>query len=189
MTCRATLLVAVVTAALATAAVAQNIYTWKDKNGVVHFADQKPQGVQNVEQRSLGENAPVLSTGGDETPGANPGSEAAGTPSPAGGAAAQDLEQEPRPARVIVTEHNAKPDGQQTRKVTGVVKNVGGEIAHRVSVMVSITDPGQGTTCLSGEISVEPSDLDPGQTGTFSDYVTTPCFLGNAGVDIHPAWD
>ena len=36
---------------------------------------------------------------------------------------------------------------------------------------------------------IDPENLDPSDRGTFDDYVDTPCFLGNADIEISPAWD
>lgn len=168
-------------------ALGQAVYKWKDSRGVIHFSDEAPPNVQNVEKRAMEPQPPLVVQ--DE----QAGGEAAETPAPevlvvetpeTTGRTARSQ----GPAQVVVQDRKVTPDGPQTRHVTGKVKNVGGKSARRVGIVVTVTDADQGSICLRTEASVGPDILAPGETGSFDEYVDTPCFLGNFSIDIAPVW-
>jgi len=167
--------------ALAGIAQAQTVYTWKDAQGVLHFSDEAPVGVEKFEKRTL-EEAPAATAEG-ETPAEvlTVVTPVPPTPEPAQRYAGD--------ARVVLAQHQLLPAGPSTRRLTGTVKNSGGKLARRVTVIVNITDAAQGSPCVSEELPVTPADLPPGGTGKFEGDIETPCFLGSAGVEINPAWD
>jgi hypothetical protein len=57
-----------------------------------------------------------------------------------------------------------------------------------VYVGIRVTDTGQGDECVREDIDVNPSELSPGETGTFAAWFDNPCFLGEAKVDLTPGW-
>ena len=167
-------------------AMAQSVYTWTDKHGVVHFSDEAPPGVKGVEKRTL-ETAPPLVSGqdGEATPGETPvlAVTPVAEPTKASKHAAEG------PSEVVLTGRKVLPEGgARTRHLIGTVKNVGGEDATEVAVVIKVTDAGQGSECLTTEASVEPETLKPGEEGKFDQFVETPCFLGDFAVDVAPAW-
>jgi hypothetical protein len=68
--------------------------------------------------------------------------------------------------------------------VSGEVKNVGGEDARSVAVIISAVDATAGTPCLREEVNVAPSSLRPGETGNFAADLDDPCLSGGTPVDI-----
>ena len=166
-------------------ALAQSVYTWTDEKGVIHFADEAPPDVKNVEKRALEAPQPLIR---DEQAEGTPGEviEVA-TPVPEPTVQSGKIVSE-GPARVVLTQRKAIPEGAETRHLIGEVKNIGGETATRVAIIIKVTDADQGSECVSGEVAIDPETLEPGQDGTYDDYVDTPCFLGNASIEITPIW-
>ncbi|GIW42334.1 MAG: hypothetical protein KatS3mg076_2911 [Candidatus Binatia bacterium] len=162
----------------ATALAGQRVYTWQDERGVLHFSDQPPPPGAKASEKWVEPLEPVGSSAPES--GTSPAGEAeAPRPAPA---------EDGRP-QVVVTSRMASPVAERVWRISGEVRNTGGGEARRVAVIVRVTDPGQGTECLTTALPVEPADLPPGATGKFEDYLESPCFLGNAGVEVVPEWN
>jgi hypothetical protein len=175
---------------LVSSAVAQTVYTWKDDKGVVHFADESPEGVKNVEKLTLDVPAPLVSEDtGDEggAPGGESGEKIAVTPAAGGGQ--PPAGQFSGPAEVIFLGAELFANSSTERKVIGKLRNTGGDPAHKISVRVVIADGDTGNLCTTGELDGEPRDLGPGDTGGFQGLLNTPCFLGNPKITYYPEWD
>ncbi len=168
---------------------AQSVYMWRDERGVLNFSDQPPPtGVRGVEERVLeGRTPPVAGPTPAPAEGSVPGAAAGGEPGAA--RAGQRQPREEGPSRVVLARQEVEPVSPDVREVKGTVVNTGGTTARRVAVVYRITDPGQGTPCITGEIPVEPEDLEPRAIGHFAAFLETPCFRGNAGIELSPAWD
>ncbi len=186
--------VALAMLAVVRGATAQDVYTWTDERGVVHFSDVPPVGVPNVEKREVKpfpeSQKQTAGGGGAAAPASAPAAVESGQPpsdQSAPGKAARS-EEFRGPARVIATSREVTPRGPRSRHVIGSVKNVGGRAARRVAVILRVADS-QGGECLREEVDVAPSTLGSGETGNFDTTIDTPCFLEDAGVDIEPSWD
>jgi uncharacterized protein DUF4124 len=161
-----------------TTASAQTFYKWTDDGGVVHLSDAPPVNVKGVEERNLRAEPAVKSSGIEPAEGSADAAPKEGD--------AKDAE---GPARVILTSHQTPRTGPSAMHIIGVVKNVGGAEARRVSITISAVDSTQGTPCLNEEAAVTPSTLRPGQTGNFDVDVDSPCLAGDTNVDLAPVWD
>jgi len=170
-------------------AAAQAVYVWRDERGVLNFSDQPPPtDIPGVEERLLGVSpAPVGAATPAPSGGVGFGEE--GRTETGGSPAGRNRQREEGPARVVIARQEVEPVSQDVRELRGRVLNMGGTTARRVAVAYRITDPGQGTPCITGEIPVEPGDLEPRATGQFEALLETPCFRGNAGIELSPAWD
>lgn len=175
---------------------AQTVYTWKDSSGVVHFSDENPEGVQGVETLTLEAPAPLVSETGEE--GGDPSAVVAPVPGgqaeqpeQPGGAGVETEGSAPRGASqvVLVGEPDLSAVSSTQRRVRGRLQNLGGEPARRVSVRVVVADANTGGLCAAGEINADPSELGPGENGTFEGDLNTPCFYANPRVAYYPEWD
>lgn len=172
---------------LASQAMGQTVYTWKDDKGVVHFSDENPEGVKGVETLTLEQPAPLVSEtgeGGGEpqmmvTPAAG-GPEGEGAPPPGG---------VPGGAEIVFQGAELAPVSATQRRVRGKLRNVGGQTARLISVRVVIADGDSGNLCATTEIDATPRDLGPGENGTFEGDLDTPCFYGNPKIAYYPEWD
>jgi hypothetical protein len=184
---------------LATVAVAQTVYTWKDDKGVVHFSDENPEGIKNVEKLQLEAPAPLVTEGGQEGApgeGTGDGSTMVVTPAagqPQGGGAPPQAQAQPQPpagpAEVVFLGADLSPLNATQRAVRGKVRNAGGGPALKVAVRVVIADGDSGNLCMTGEMNVTPRDLGAGETGAFEGTLDTPCFYGNPTINYYPEWD
>jgi hypothetical protein len=185
---------------LGSIAVAQTVYTWRDDKGVVHFADENPEGVKNVEKLTLDVPAPLVSEGGEggAPQGGEPGSGAPGetmvvTPAAPGAQAGGAPEAAPPPpsgpSEVVFLGADLSPTSATQRHVRGKLKNVGGNTALKVAVRIVVADGGTGNLCTTGELAVQPSELGPSESGTFEGDIDTPCFYGNPSISYYPEWD
>ncbi len=156
-------------------AAAQTFYKWTDDRGIVHFSDSAPVNTKNVEERSLPPPGP-----------AKPQEESQGEPTEKG--APPDTKTtsgtNEGPARVVLVSSRSPRTGPSAVHVSGEVKNVGGEDARTVAVIVSAVDVTAGTPCLHEELGVTPSTLRPGETGNFDGDIDDPCLSGGTPVDI-----
>lgn len=144
---------------------AQTVYKWTDEQGTVHFADSPPVNTKNVEERNL------------PPPPAAPANEQA-TPAAGKAAGAEG------PARIVLIAKHAPRIGPTAVHVSGEVKNIGGADASDVSVTVTAVDSTAGTPCLHQEVSVTPSTLGPGETGSFDAEIDDPCLAGGTPLSI-----
>lgn len=180
---------------LGSMAAAQTVYTWRDDKGVVHFSDENPEGVKNVEKLTLDVPAPLVSDGGEGQQGggppgeggpgetmvvtpAAPGPQAGATPAPPNG-----------PSEVVFLGADLSPISNTQRHVRGKLRNVGGNTALKVAVRIVVADGGTGNLCTTGELAAQPLELGPGESGTFEGDIDTPCFLGNPSISYYPEWD
>ena len=147
----------------------QTFYKWTDSQGIVHFSDSPPTNTKNVEERSLP--PPVLQAPQE--------SGEKGVPAEAKASGTSE-----GPARVVLVSSHAPHTGPSAVHVSGEVKNVGGEDARSVAVIVSAVDVTAGTPCLREELNVAPSNLRPGETGNFEADIDDPCLSGGTPVDI-----
>ncbi|HVO24275.1 MAG TPA: DUF4124 domain-containing protein [Candidatus Margulisiibacteriota bacterium] len=147
----------------------QTFYKWTDDRGIVHFSDSPPVNTKNVEERNLPPQAPGTPEEGGEQ----------GAPPDAKTSGAND-----GPAHVVLVSRRAPRTGPSAVHVSGKVKNVGGEDARGVAVIVSAVDMTAGTPCLHEELNVSPPSLRPGETGTFDATIDDPCLSGGTPVDI-----
>jgi len=182
----------VVVLLVASQALAQTVYTWRDENGVVHFSDENPEGVKGVETLTLEQPAPLVSETGE---GGEP--QMMVTPAPArpegeGGAQGEG----PPPAdaitgaaEVLFQGAELSPIGDTRRRVRGKLRNAGGDTARMISVRVVIADGDTGNLCITTEIFANPRDLGPGESGGFEGELDTPCFYGNPKIAYYPEWD
>ena len=153
---------------------AQTFYKWTDERGVVHLADEPPPDARGVEERHLP--APPIPPPAP----ADEGEEAKAAPAEASAKKGR--------AQVILLTHQAIRNGPNAAHVVGEVKNIGGENAATVEVMISAVDVTQGTPCLSEQAAVNPSTLAPGETGNFDVDLDSPCLAGGTPVNIAPVW-
>jgi len=166
------------------AASAQTFYKWTDERGVVHFSDAPPPPrTGGVEERKLPPPSSQESALA-ESPGAAAAS--ATEPDAIGKKSAEPGE---GPAHVIIVSRQTPRTGPSTLHVLGEVKNVGGDDAHAVGVTITALDSSQGAPCLTQQVAVAPSTLRAGETGQFDIDVDSPCLLGEANVDVAPAWE
>ncbi len=150
---------------------AQTVYTWTDKGGTVHFADHAPADAGNVEERNLPARQPI--TGGEDADvAAKAAADGTATPGAAG------------PAKLLVVSSKSDHSGPTSMHVSGIVKNAGGAAATGVAVVVSSLDPGQGNPCFHSEVSVSPSTLQGGETGTFESDIDSPCLQEGTTLDL-----
>jgi len=173
-------------------ATAQTVYTWKDANGVVHFSDENPEGVKNVEKLTLEAPVPLISESGAETEGGEGGGtgEAAVTPVAGQQAGATPAGPPPTgPSEVVFMGADLATIGTTQRHVRGKLRNVGAEVARRVAVRVVVTDADTGNLCTTGDIGAQPGDLGPGENGFFEGDIDSPCFFGNPKIGYYPEWD
>jgi hypothetical protein len=154
-------------------AVGQTFYKWTDTQGIVHFSDLPPVDTKNVEERSL----PPPPVGAPEEGGEKGGDQ--GAP-----ADTKTSDTNGGPARVVLLSSHTPRTGPSAVHVSGEVKNVGGEDARSVAVVVSAVDVTAGTPCLREELNVAPSSLRPGETGSFDADIDDPCLSGGTPVDI-----
>jgi hypothetical protein len=182
--------VAVVTVLLAASlASAQTVYTWTDGQGVVHFSDENPEGVQGVETLTLEAPVPLVS----ELEGQGEGEGEAGgegesqmVVTPIGEASDAPP---PGPAEVVFQGAELAVIGDTQRKVRGRLRNVGGRTARRIAVRVVVTDGDSGNLCMTTDFGAQPAELDAGADGTFEGELDTPCFYGNPKLAYYPEWD
>jgi hypothetical protein len=158
-------------------AAGQAVYKWTDERGVVHFSDVAPPAGTKYQVRDLPPPPPP--------PPPPPAAEAAVD---AGGGAAAPAGERSGPALVEIVEQEEAAAGDDTHEYRGKVKNVGGATASDVVVLVSVTETNQGAECLDEEVEVEPANLAPGETGTYSTQFSNPCFLGPTRTSIKPDW-
>lgn len=155
---------------------AQTFYKWTDDAGTVHFSDVPPANVKNVEERSLPP-APAA-----------PANPPEGTSEEAKEEAKAPAANE-GPARVVLVSKHAPRTGPSGIHISGEVKNVGGAEARSVSIIVTAVDSTAGTPCLHQEVSVTPSTLRSGETGTFDAEINDPCLSGGTPIDIATSSD
>jgi hypothetical protein len=148
-------------------AAGQTFYKWTDDHGTVHFSDSPPANTKDVEERTLPPPPVAVAPEGGATP----------TDSKTPGAGEG-------PARVVLVSRRVPRTGPSAVHATGEVKNVGGEDARGVSVVVSAVDATSGTPCLHEQVSVSPSTLRPGESGNFDADIDDPCLAGGTAVDI-----
>lgn len=159
----------------------QTVYRWTDEKGVVHFSDSSPPKGTKYERHRLPAAPAVAVTGRAPTP------EAKGNDVSAQGEA-ESAAAASGPARVILKDEHVEQAGPSAREFSGTVKNVGGAEAGDVYIAITVTNLDQGDECVQDEIAVVPSTLAPDATGVFAATLDTPCFFGNAGVDLVPEW-
>jgi hypothetical protein len=160
-------------------ATGQTFYKWTDDRGIVHFSDSPPENTKNVEERSLPRPAP-----------GRPEEDSQKEPSEKGPPTdAKPSDASEGPAHVVLVSSRAPHTGPSAVHVSGEVKNVGGEDAHSVTVIVSAVDVTAGTPCLHTELGVNPSSLRPGETGNFDGNIDDPCLSGGTPVDITASSD
>jgi len=154
---------------------AQRITRWFDEKGIVHFSTSPPPPGVKYEMLNL----PVVST---------ESSKSKKSPEQAkSGAVESTTSQED--ARIVLKEKDSETVGPSSREFRGTVKNVGGERARDVSVVLSVFEDGQGNDCLQNDLRVKPSSLKPGETGTYSVVLESPCFFGRPRIQITPRWE
>jgi hypothetical protein len=93
------------------------------------------------------------------------------------------------PPSLEISEQEEEAVGETTHEYRGKVKNVGGGKASGVVVQIRVTDANQGAECVDEEVQVRPSNLGPGETGTYSAEFTNPCYFGPTTASIRPNWD
>lgn len=159
----------------------QTFYRWTDERGIVHITDNPPQGVKyDTEQLK----PPPPAT--DQKPAvATDGSAAETTDKDT----ATGEEKEASPARVIIEEQTNRSAGGSTKTFAGKTTNTGGTEARNVAIEITVTETVQGASCLRQRISVSPSALPPGESGSFSARLDNPCFHGPTDVQLTPRWD
>jgi Domain of unknown function (DUF4124) len=178
--------------ALVPAAQGQRIYRWTDEKGTVHFSQEPPENVKDVEVKDL----PVPDTEPTAAPSAAPApAKAVSTPAnvtPAAEAATPAAASTKKPvspqAQVDVVKQQSISMGGENQAISGKVENKGGSKARNVVVTVTVTETVQGAQCLHQDIPVRPSSLNPGETGEFSANFQNPCFYGPTKVDLQPNW-
>ena len=92
-------------------------------------------------------------------------------------------------AFVELTAQSSEEISRSERLFTGEVTNNGEKTASNVTVSITVTDSQAGGHCLSAEMTVSPSTLEPGETGKYEDEFNHPCFSGKAAVELVPEWD
>jgi Domain of unknown function (DUF4124) len=158
-------------------AAAQPVYKWTDERGVVHFSDAPPATGTDFQIRDLPPPPPTPpEENGVENNAAQPA--AAGTPS----------SKNEGPASVQITEQKEDAVGESAHEYRGEVKNVGGAKATGVVVLIQVTETNQGAECLNEQVEVQPPDLGPGETGTYSAQFSNPCYFGPTKSNIRPDW-
>jgi hypothetical protein len=190
MWCRRITLALAVILLFGSAAASQTVYTWKDDKGVVHFADEKPEGVNDVEKLTLEAPAPLVSGREEgEQPAEGGDAESMSVTPAAGGGSDAQAQRASGPSEVVFLGAELSPAGKTARNVRGRVRNSGGEPARRVTVRVVITDAQSGNLCTAGDLDVTPAALGAGETGTFEGTLDTPCFYANPKISYYPEWD
>lgn len=154
---------------LAVPTCAQTYYKWTDERGTVHLSDQPPPG-KKVEERVL-EPRRALAPPADTAPRAE-------TTPPSQG-----------PAQVVVEKQDVVRVGGNAVRITGELKNTGGNVAENVTVVVKANDAVQGNPCLEREISPTAPTLAPGARTSFEAEITDPCLFGDAPVQVSVRWD
>jgi hypothetical protein len=157
-------------------AAGQTFYKWTDDRGIVHFSDSAPVNTKNVEERNLPRPAP----GAPEPPHGAPQEDGEKGAPPEGKTSGTNE----GPAHVVLVSSHTPRTGPSAVHVSGEVKNVGGEDARGVAVIISAVDVTAGTPCLREELNVAPSSLRPGETGSFDADIDDPCLSGGTPVDI-----
>lgn len=160
-------------------AFSQTYYKWTDEQGVVHLSDQAPAAAKGVQERVL-EPLPAARLQQPESIG--------DVPAPAGQLGAGAKPAAAGPARVVLDGYQSPRTGPSSMIVNGTVKNVGGETAEDVVVRLSAADAAQGNPCLDTEVSVNPSTLGAGESGTFDTALDDPCLSGEAKIEVRPHW-
>lgn len=152
---------------------AQFVTRWINANGVVTFSTSPPPpGVKYEAIHLPSYRARAAdSDQGDGSGSTNPN--AAGTTPPKSG-----------PAQLEVKDHSTTSLGDTQWLLAGKVKNEGGTAADGVGIRISVLEDGQGNPCLEDQGSVNPSTLQPGETGTFELTFDSPCFFGGPAIDI-----
>ncbi len=171
----------------------QAVYRWTDERGVVHFSDSPPPAGTEVQVQNLPavpaaptsdgvspDDAPAPGT--EVTPAAPEGAAAEG------GATAQTGREKKKPAQLAVIDQQVRAQDGGVREFSGTVKNTGGATAHDVVVVISVTEPVQGASCLREEVDVQPSVLKPDEVGSYSIELENPCFYGPINTDVNPDW-
>jgi hypothetical protein len=92
-------------------------------------------------------------------------------------------------AFVQLTDQSSEEISTSERLFTGEVTNNGDKTATNVTVSITVTDTQAGGHCLTGEMAVDPSTLEPGEKGKYEDEFNHPCFSGKAAVELVPEWD
>jgi hypothetical protein len=160
-------------------ATAQQVYKWTDERGIVHFSDAPPKGneyqVRNLPPAKVAAEPPTEQSGEE------------GVPQPA--AAAIPEAKRKGPASLQISEQKEEPVGESTHQYRGKVKNVGGENASGVVVLIRVTDSQQGAECVNDQIEVRPSELAAGETGTYAAEFTNPCYFGPTSASLRPDWE
>lgn len=176
---------------LASSAVAQTVYTWRDDKGVVHFSDENPEGVKNVEKLTLEQPAPLVTDEdlGGGTAGEGGEGKMAVTPAAGGGQGQPRAEEFSGPAEVVFLGAELFANSSTERKVRGKLRNTGGDPAHKIAVRIIVADGDTGNLCVTDELNADPRDLGPGESGGFEGVIDTPCFLGNPKISYYPEWD
>ncbi len=155
-------------------AAGQTFYKWTDERGIVHFSDSPPVNTKNVEERNLPPPAKPHESNEKDAP----------TDVKTSSTDAKTSGTNEGPARVVLVSSHAPRTGPSAVHVSGEVKNVGGEDARSVAVIISAVDATAGTPCLREEVNVAPSSLRPGETGNFAADLDDPCLSGGTPVDI-----
>ncbi len=179
---------------VASAARGQTVYRWTDERGVVHFSDSPPPAGTEVQVQNMpAVPAAPTSDGGSPDDAPAPGLEA--TPAAAaagaaaeGGATAQPGREKKGPAQLEVRDEQVRAQDGGVREFSGAVKNVGGTTARDVVVVISVTEPVQGASCVREEVDVQPSVLKPGEVGSYSIELENPCFFGAINTEVTPDW-
>jgi hypothetical protein len=91
-------------------------------------------------------------------------------------------------AFVVLTDQSVSEIGPLTRRFTGEVTNNGDRAAGNVVVSITVKDDERDAHCLTANMEVTPSTLEPGESGTYEDEFDHPCFRGNASVELKPEW-
>jgi hypothetical protein len=184
---------------LAACAVGQTIYQWTDENGVIHFGHSPPPDAAGAEVRTLPEAPAAESVVGEGAPAQAEetveGEEAAAPqvgemtePASATGQPPAPPRSAPSgPAKVRIESHEARRLGPSEREIAGTVRNVGGQVAEDIVVLLRVLD--DNGECLQEEIEVEPATLEPGRTGTFFADFDNPCFFGSPEIDLETDWN
>jgi hypothetical protein len=175
--CRAGVLAVLALGCYTASADAQRITRWVDENGGLHFTTSPPPPGVKYEMLNLPVARVSVPKAGDETaeetekaPAAEPAASGDGD------------------ARVVLEGKKTETVGPSAREFRGKVKNVGGKRATGVSVRISVFEDGQGNDCLQDTFTVEPPTLRPGETGTYSAVLESPCFFGKPRIDLTPRW-
>lgn len=171
--CRAAMLAAFIACWCAPTA-AQRITRWVDDHGRLHFTTSPPPPGIEYEMLDL-----PLTRAAAPRPGDVPAEVTEEAP---------PAPPENRGAEIVFAGKKTEAVGPSARAFRGRVKNVGGEPASAVSIRISVFEDGQGNDCLQDTFAVEPPSLGPGETGTYSAVLESPCFFGTPRIDLTPRW-